>query len=51
MLYVYLCPRLLQVSLDVADPEAGGAAMSGVENCACPEGYGGTSCEVIVHHL
>lgn len=49
---------LQSVSLDVADPDQGvGSPSVAVENCECPWGYSGTSCEVrlvsclLLHYL
>lgn len=40
------CFRLISVSLDIADERNTGQARAiEVEQCACPQGYRGTSCE------
>jgi len=38
--------RLLEFSLDVASRTGSGPPIYSVEQCSCPEGYFGTSCEV-----
>jgi hypothetical protein len=45
---VILWNRLLTASVDVASENGTGQVMAGVEMCACPQGYAGTSCEVCI---
>ena len=39
-------PRLMEVELDIASELGDGAVASSVEECECPVGHTGTSCEV-----
>ena len=43
--------RLLRVTLDVATESGDGPRMESVEMCACPRGFAGTSCEVLIRRL